>query len=74
MAADSDRDLDNAPALLGMPTCICKIIAESAKQINSVCVSVRACLEKGQVAADSDRDLGHASALPGMPSYLLNCL
>ena len=38
--------------------------------------SVRACLEKRQVAADSDRDLrlGYAPALPGMPSYLLNCL
>ena len=48
----------------------CIIIAESAKQIHStVCLSVRACLEKGQVVADSDRDLGHAPALPGMPSY-----
>ena len=33
--------------------------------------SVKACLEKGQVAADSDRDLGYAPALPGMPTYLL---
>ena len=49
---------------------MCIIIAESAKQIHStVCLSVRTCLEKGQVVADSDRDLGHAPALPGMPSY-----
>ena len=52
----------------------CIIIAESAKQIHSVCLSVRACLEKGQVAADSVHNLGYAPALPGMPSYLLNCL
>ena len=50
---------------------MCIIIAESAKQIHSVCLGVRACLEKGQVA---DRDLGHAPALHGMPSYLLHCL
>ena len=42
----------------------CVIIAESAKQIHSVCLSVRTCLEKGQVAADSDWYLGHATALP----------
>ena len=50
----------------------CIIIAESAKQIHvhsTVCLSVRTCLEKGQVVADCDRDLGHAPALPGMPSY-----
>ena len=33
-------------------------------------LSVKACLEKGQVAADSDRDLGYAPALPGMPTYI----
>ena len=48
---------------------MCIIIAEAAKQIHSVCLSVRACLEKDQVVADSDRDLGHAPALPGMLSY-----
>ena len=35
------------------------------------CLSIKACLEKGQVAADSDRDLGYAPALPGIPTYLL---
>ena len=53
---------------LSSTTCI--IITESAKQIHSVCLSVRVCLKRGEVAADSDRDLGHA--LPGIPSYLLN--
>ena len=44
------------------------------RQQNRLPLSVRACLEKGQVAADTDRDLGHAPALLGMPTYLLNCL
>ena len=39
----------------------CIIIDESAKHIHSVCLSFRACLEKGQVAADSDRDRNNAS-------------
>ena len=55
--------------LLRSPVPRALIIAESAKQIHSVCLSVRTCLEKGQVVADCDRDLGHAPALPGMPSY-----
>ena len=61
------RPYEEISALSGT-TCI--IIAESAKQIHSVFLSVRACFEKGQVAADSDHDLGNATRIP---SYLLNC-
>ena len=45
---------------------MCIIIAESAKKIHSVCLSVGTCLKKAKY---SDRILGHAPALSGMPSY-----
>ena len=59
------RPHEETSALSGT-TCI--IIAESAKQIHSVCpsmvcLSVRTCPRKAKY---SDRDLGHAPALPGM--------
>ena len=62
------RDIFRKPheetSALSGTTCI--IIAESAKQMHSVCLSVRTCPRKAKY---SDRDLGHAPALPGMPSY-----
>ena len=58
------RPHEETSALSGT-TCI--IIAESAKQIHSVCLSVRTCPRKAKY---SDRDLGHAPALPGMPSRI----
>ena len=52
-------------------TCIFRYHVHNHCRVSNIyCLSVRACLEKGQVAADSDCDLGYAPALATWNAYL----